>query len=142
MAPKPAGKHLNLICPGRWRFPKKITHMKRLITILFFLLAVRLSATSVWLTYNGNPSLSSAVTCSVNDSLRQVTLNAFANLGSANIQIKRQGTITEVSTSVTLSLNDNTHMYTISTTQPNRYVITITLSDGTFPEADESIITI
>ena len=116
--------------------------MKKIITLLFLLIAVRLSATSVRLSYNGNPSLSSAVTCSVNDSLRQVTLNAFANLGSANIQIKRQGTITEVSTSVTLSLNDNTHMYTISTTQPNRYVITITLSDGTFPEADENIITI
>ncbi|MBQ7610516.1 MAG: DUF3244 domain-containing protein [Bacteroidales bacterium] len=104
--------------------------MKRLLTILFLLVAVHLQATTVRLTYNGNSSLANAVSCSVYEPLRQVTISAFANVGTVNIQIKRQTTITEVNTSVTLTLDDDEHIVTIPTTQPNRYEITITLSDG------------
>ena len=130
MGPKPAGKYLNLICPGRWRFQNEDNQMKKIITLVFLLIAVRLSATSVRLSYNGNPSLAGAVTCSLNDSLRQVTIAPHANLGVASIVLKRQATTPEVSTSINL-VNNDLQTLTISTTQPNRYVITITLSDGT-----------
>ena len=80
MGPKPAGKHLNLICPGRRGFQNEDNQMKKIITLLFLLIAVRVSATSVRLSYNGNPSLAGAVTCSLNDSLRQVTIAPHANL--------------------------------------------------------------
>lgn len=105
--------------------------MKR-VMLLFVLLSAGLSviAGPVRLTYNGPASLSGAVTCSLNDSLRQVTIAPHANLGVASIVIKRQSTTPEVSTSINL-VNNDLQTLTISTTQPNRYVITITLSDGT-----------
>jgi len=105
--------------------------MKR-VMLLFVLLSAGLSviAGPVRLTYNGPASFSGAVTCSLNDSLRQVTIAPHANLGVASIVIKRQSTTPEVSTSINL-VNNDLQTLTISTTQPNRYVITITLSDGT-----------
>ena len=89
-----------------------------------------LAATPVRLTYNGPASLAGAVTCSVNDSLRQVTIVPHTNLGVADIVIKRQATTPVVHTIINL-IDNGIQTLTISTTQPNRYVITITLSDGT-----------
>ena len=95
--------------------------------MLFVLLlpSLSLAATPVRLTYNGPAGLAGAVTCSLNDSLRRVTIAPHANLGVASVVIKRQAT-----TSINL-VNNDLQTLTIPTTQPNRYVITITLWDGT-----------